>query len=69
MFNTLNCNMFGEKDLALRTLRSAVYYVRRFHECCDNRTYREHRDNMEACMSNMKKIIAKLEETHEDNTV
>ncbi len=64
-FVGLNCNMFGEKDLEMRTLRAAAYYVGRFRDCCDNRTYHEHGKEMDACIRNLKNIVAKMEGKNE----
>lgn len=64
-FVPLRCNMFGQKHMDMGTLRTAIYYVKRFNECCDNRTYYEHHDNMDACIKNMKDMIKRMEETND----
>ena len=60
-FILLNCNMFGEKDLEMRTLRFAIYCTQRFYDSCDSITYNKHGREMEACIRNLKKMVAKME--------
>lgn len=60
-FVLLNCNMFGEKDLEMRTLRFAIYCTQRFYDSCDSITYNKHGREMEACIRNLKKMVAKME--------
>ena len=53
--------MFGEKDLEMRTLRFAIYCTQRFYDSCDSVTYHKHGREMEACIRNLKKMVAKME--------
>lgn len=64
-FVLLNCNMFGEKDLEMRTLRFAIYCTQRFYDSCDSITYHKHGREMEACIRNLKKMVAKMEGKNE----
>lgn len=59
-FNTLNMNIFGDNDLALRTLKAAYHYLSFYHErfWYEDESQEEHID---ACLKNLKEITKKME--------
>ena len=61
-FNPLNCdNIIFENDLTIRTLKAAIYYIKRFYDCCDSKTYYEQGDQIESCIRNIKKMVEEME--------
>lgn len=69
MFRTLNLRIFGDTDLAYRTLNTALYYLKYYHE----RFWYEAGDNeqhIDDCIRNLEEITKKYKldkaEKHED---
>ena len=69
MFRTLNLKIFGDTDLAYRTLNAALHYLKYYHE----RFWYETGDNaqhIDDCIRNLEEITKKYKlgeaEKHED---